>query len=182
MKRLYFIAILTAISVMSFAQGNFTLMSKELKGQATQEQLYNSFGCTGKNLSPQLYWVNAPSQTQSFAVTMYDPDAPTGSGWWHWVVFNIPHKCNELPPGAGDILKERMPKEAIQSINDFGQYGYGGPCPPLKDGIHQYIFTVYALNVPNLDLTKDASPAMVGFYLNAHTIQKASIVVYYKRD
>ncbi|GAB3507091.1 YbhB/YbcL family Raf kinase inhibitor-like protein [Emticicia fontis] len=166
------------ISSFSFAQ-NFTLKSNDLGGQATQKEFFNSFGCTGQNISPQLSWAGVPQGTQSFAITIYDKDAPTGSGWWHWVVFNIPANVTELKAGAGDISKSIAPKECVQSITDFGKPGYGGPCPP-PGAPHEYLITVYALKT-KLDLDKNASPAMVGFNINANTLAKASIVMYGQR-
>lgn len=112
---------------------------------------------------------------------MYDKDAPTGSGWWHWLAFNIPASTTELLSNAGNPDKPLMPKEAIQSRTDYGTYGYGGPCPPEGHGPHQYVVTVYALSVDKLELGKDISPAIVGYNLNANAIQKASIVFYGER-
>ncbi|RZT96374.1 hypothetical protein EV201_1012 [Ancylomarina subtilis] len=160
----------------------FTLKSKDVGGQVTEAQVFNSFGCVGKNISPQLYWENAPENTQSFAITMYDPDAPTGSGWWHWVVFDIPKNVSEIKSNAGNLSSKLMPQQAIQSRTDFGGYGYGGPCPPQGDGFHKYEITIYALSVDKLGLEKDANPALVGFYLNSKTIEKATITMYFKRD
>ena len=113
--------------------------------------------------------------------TLYEVIRPTGSGWWHWVVFDIPANVNELAEGAGDPAKNLAPKGSVQSVTDFGKPGYGGPCPPEGHGFHQYIITVYALKTDKLGLDKNASPAMVGYYLNANTIAKASLVFYYKR-
>ena len=93
---------------------------------------FNGFGCTGKNESPQLSWENAPEGTKSFAITMYDPDAPTGSGWWHWVVFDIPSDITELMTGAGNVKLNLVPEGTIQSITDYGTNGYGGPLVLLK--------------------------------------------------
>jgi len=160
---------------------NFTLKSNEIEGQANMKQVFNSFGCKGENMSPELSWVDAPAATKSFAITMYDPDAPSGSGWWQWVVFNIPVNINKLAENAGNVNLKLAPIGMIQSLNDYGGYGYGGPCPPVGDGIHEYIFTIYALNVSSFKLTKDTNPAMVGFYINANTIQKTSLVMYYER-
>lgn len=154
----------------------FTLKSNEIGGQATDKQFFNGFGCHGGNVSPQLSWENVPAGTQSFAVTMYDKDAPTGSGFWHWLIFNIPSNVTELKSGAGDLTKNLAPSGAIQSITDFGQAGYGGPCPP-PGLIHEYLITVFALKT-KLTLDKTASPAFVGFNLNANVIEKASIVMY----
>ena len=173
-------AITLLVAKVSFAQ-TFTLKSKDIGGQMTLQQVLNGFGCTGSNLSPQLSWENAPAGTRSFAVTIYDKDAPTGSGFWHWIVFNIPASENELKQGAGNTSKTLLPKAAIQSVTDFGGPGYGGPCPPEGDKPHQYLVTVYALKAANLGLDEKASPALVGFYLNANTLAKASIVAYYQR-
>lgn len=130
--------------------------------------------------SPQLSWINPPTGTKSYAGTMYDPDAPTGSGWWHWVVFNLPAKTVALPTDAGNVAKKLMPTAATQSETSFGSKGYGGAAPPKGDPPHGYIITVYALDTEKVDLPADSHPAKVGFYLGAHTIAKASIISYYK--
>lgn len=154
----------------------FTLKSNEIGGQATNRQFFNGFGCHGENISPELSWENAPAGTQSFAVTIYDKDAPTGSGFWHWLIFNIPANVMELKSNAGDVNKTIAPQGAVQSISDFGKAGYGGPCPPAGP-IHEYLITVYALK-STLSLDRNTGPALVGFNLNANTIAKASIVMY----
>lgn len=161
--------------------GTFTLASDDLGGQLTLEQVFSGFGCTGNNISPSLKWMNAPKDTKSFAVTVYDPDAPTGSGWWHWVIFNIPADVNELKKDAGRPEKNLAPKGSIQSVTDYGQPGFGGACPPTGDKAHRYVFTVYALKVDKLDLTEKSPPAMVGYFLNQNAIAKASLVSYYQR-
>lgn len=165
----------------SFSQVNFTLRSNDLGGQATQKEEFNGFGCTGENTSPQLSWINAPEGTKSFAITMYDPDAPTGSGWWHWLAFDIPADVLEIPTNAGNVESGKMPEGAIQSITDYSIYGYGGPCPPEGHGYHKYEITVYALKTEKLGLTKDTNPAVVGYYLGNNTIAKSTIVAYFKR-
>lgn len=169
------------ISHLAQAQSTFTLQSFDTGGQATNTHVFDGFGCKGKNESPQLRWKNAPKGTQSFAITMYDPDAPTGSGWWHWVIFDIPANTQSLPANAGNVALKLAPAGSIQSITDFGKVGYGGPCPPKGHGLHQYVITVYALKTKKLGLDKSASPAMVGYYLNANVLQKASLVMYYQR-
>ncbi|HML11102.1 MAG TPA: YbhB/YbcL family Raf kinase inhibitor-like protein [Stellaceae bacterium] len=144
-------------------------------------QVFNGFGCTGQNISPALSWSGEPAGTQSFAVTMFDPDAPTGSGWWHWTVFNIPASVHSLPAGAGTDPSKDLPAGAVQGRNDFGFSFYGGPCPPVGAHAHHYEITVYALKVPKLDLDASASGAKVGFNLNADALATANIVGRYGR-
>lgn len=167
------------LSTTNASSQTFTLKSKDIGGQATLKQVFD--GCGGENISPQLSWENVPEGTKSFAVTMYDPDAPTGSGWWHWVIFNIPTTVLELKSGAGNIVKKLAPIGSVQTKTDYGTIGYGGPCPPEGHGYHTYIITVYALKTEKIELDENASPAYVGFNLNANVIAKASIVMYYKR-
>ena len=164
----------------SLAQ-EFTLKSDDLMGQLTNKQVFSGFGCTGENISPALSWENAPNSTKSFAVTVYDPDAPTGSGWWHWLVFNISEKVHALKENAGNIEKKLAPKGSIQSVTDFGKTGFGGACPPKGDKPHAYIFTVHALDVAKLDLNSNSPPAMVGYFLNQYSLAKASLISYYGR-
>jgi Raf kinase inhibitor-like YbhB/YbcL family protein len=178
MKKLILSLCIAATGTVAFAQ-TFTLKSADVGGQATDKQFFNSFGCTGQNVSPHLSWETAPKDAVAFAVTMYDKDAPTGSGFWHWVVFNIPGNVTELKSGAGDISKMIAPKDAIQSVTDVGAPGYGGPCPP-PGAPHEYLITVYALK-NKLQLDKTATPAFVGFNLSGSTIAKASIVMYGQR-
>jgi len=170
------------ISITTFGQHTFTLSSNNLGGQATSNEEFNGFGCKGNNQSPQLSWENAPEGTKSFAITIYDPDAPTGSGWWHWLVFDIPTDVDKLVSGAGNTALNLAPKTAVQSITDYGAKGYGGPCPPEDHGLHQYIITVYALKTDKLGLDENTTPAVVGYYLWNNTLAKASIITYYQRN
>ncbi|MBC5842439.1 MAG: YbhB/YbcL family Raf kinase inhibitor-like protein [Flavobacteriaceae bacterium] len=182
MKKVNFItAIVLLCTTTIFAQKTFTLSSKNLGGQATKLEEFNGFGCSGENSSPQLSWSNAPEGTKSFAITMYDPDAPTGSGFWHWVVFDIPANVSELVKNAGNVSLNLAPKGAVQSITDYGIKGFGGPCPPEGHGYHEYIITVFALKTDKLGLNDSINPAIVGFNLWNQTLAKASIVMYYKR-
>jgi hypothetical protein len=144
-------------------------------------QVYNSFGCTGGNMSPALSWSNAPAGTQSFALMVYDPDAPTGSGWWHWVVYNIPARVNALVSRAGDPAAGLMPVGAVQGNTDFGTAGYGGPCPPAGDKPHRYYFRLHALKVAKLDLPANATAAFVGFNVNANSLGMAELMAMYSR-
>jgi len=160
-----------------------SLTSTDLKEGAIlpTSRLFKGFGCTGGNVSPALSWSGAPSGTKSFAVTMYDPDAPTGSGWWHWVVFNIPAGTTSLPKGAGDVKKKLMPKGAIQSRTDYGAAGYGGPCPPPGAKPHRYQITVFAVDVdkPAGREERCGFAALVGYDLGSHTLAKATLTGLY---
>jgi Raf kinase inhibitor-like YbhB/YbcL family protein len=139
------------------------------------------FGCDGGNRSPHLAWEGAPAGTKSFAVTCFDPDAPTGSGFWHWVVVNIPPSVTALPLDAGNPAGGKLPAGALQVRTDFGKPGYGGPCPPAGDHPHRYLFTVHAVSMDTLPVTADTSAAVVGFYLNFNTLAKAVLMGLYKR-
>lgn len=180
-KLIQVFTIILAVSGSVFAQKTFTLSSNSLGGQATKSEEFNGFGCSGDNQSPQLSWKNAPEGTKSFAITMYDPDAPTGSGWWHWLVFDLPANTNELVAGAGAVNSKLLPEGTIQSTTDYGAQGYGGPCPPEGHGLHQYVITVHALKTDKLGLNENTNPAVVGYYLGNNTLAKASIVAYYQR-
>ena len=181
MKKIMLSILFTSFIFVGAIAQTFTLTSNSIGGQSTKKQEFNGFGCNGENLSPQLNWKNAPAGTKSYAITVYDPDAPTGSGFWHWVVFDLPANIRELVEGAGKVGSPLAPKMAVQSKTDFSGNGYGGPCPPQGHGIHQYVFTVHALKVEKLGLDENANPAFVGFNLWMNTIEKASIVMYYQR-
>lgn len=132
------------------------------------------FGCSGGNKSPHLKWEGAPAGTKSFALMCFDPDAPTGSGFWHWVIVNIPPSVTELAVDAGNPKGGKLPAGALQTRTDFGQPGYGGPCPP--DGPHRYQFTVFAVSKDSLPVTADTSAAVVGFQLNFNSLDKATLL------
>jgi Raf kinase inhibitor-like YbhB/YbcL family protein len=186
-------AVLTAVTVSaSLAQtakdnvaagkAAFTLTSPDIADGKTipEAQVFNSFGCSGHNVSPALSWSNAPAGTKSFALLMHDPDAPTGSGWWHWLAYNIPADVASLPADAGDPKKKLMPGATVQGRTDFGTPGYGGPCPPPGKP-HHYYFRLYALKVPKLDVPADATAALIGFNVNANSLGEAQIVGLYGR-
>ena len=162
---------------------SFTLSIPSIKpnGWLSTDQVFNGFGCEGANRSPRLGWRNPPAGTKSFAITVYDPDAPTGSGWWHWVVINIPLTTYMLPESAGNSTLRLLPSAAKQVPTDFGQPGYGGACPPVGDKPHKYIFTVYALNTEKIDLPSNATAAFAGFMIKAHLIDKVSVTAIYGR-
>jgi Raf kinase inhibitor-like YbhB/YbcL family protein len=160
------------------AAQTMTLTSPDIAPGAkiADEQVFNAFGCTGGNISPALSWSGAPKDTKSFALSVYDPDAPTGSGFWHWVVFNIPPDVTSLPKNAGNLKAGDAPKGAVQSRTDFGVPGYGGPCPPQGDPPHHYHFTIFAVDTPKLDGDENNSAAFVGFQLHFHTLAKAELI------
>jgi Raf kinase inhibitor-like YbhB/YbcL family protein len=149
-----------------------------------QEQILSAeygFGCEGGNKSPHLAWSGAPTGTKSFAVTCFDPDAPTGSGFWHWLVVNIPSNVTELALDAGHRSGSKLPKGALATRTDFGAPGYGGPCPPAGDHPHRYLFTVFAVGSETLQVTADTSAAVIGFQLHFNTLAKAALMGLYKR-
>ncbi|MEQ8964346.1 MAG: YbhB/YbcL family Raf kinase inhibitor-like protein [Azospirillaceae bacterium] len=137
-------------------------------------------GCAGGNVSPGLSWTDPPAGTETFAVTCHDPDAPTLSGFWHWIVVNIPGDARALPRGAGSTAPSSMPVGALQTIVDTGKPGYAGPCPPEGDHPHRYFFTVYAVG-GSLPVDASTMPAVISFQLHFNTLAKASIVGLFKR-
>lgn len=147
---------------LSALAAKFEISSKSISEGKTMpmEFVFNGMGCEGKNISPDISWKNPPKGTKSFALTVYDPDAPTGSGWWHWTVFNIPADVTSIEKGASG---GKMPDGSVEGRTDFGKSGYGGPCPPKGDKPHRYVFTIYALDQEKLDLSSDSPGAQVGF-------------------
>ncbi|KQS99193.1 MULTISPECIES: YbhB/YbcL family Raf kinase inhibitor-like protein [unclassified Rhizobium] len=153
---------------------DFTATSNDLaSGKVAEAQFANVFGCTGANVSPDISWSNAPEGTKSFLVTLYDKDAPTGSGWWHWVVANIPADATSLKSGAGSEAG-RLPQGAIMTPTDTGMAGYGGACPP-EGTEHDYTITVKALSVDKLPVPDNATPALIGFVSNMNTLAVATV-------
>jgi len=182
MKKTLLAATLVGMVPLAQAAG-FTLTSPDIKANATIDKKFefNGFGCSGENKSPALKWSGAPKDTKSFAVTVYDPDAPTGSGWWHWSVINIPANVTELKPDAGNVSGANLPQGARQVRIDYGVAGWGGVCPPEGDKPHRYIFTVHALKTDKLDIPADATAALAGFMINANSIGKATFTAKYGR-
>ncbi|WCF12497.1 YbhB/YbcL family Raf kinase inhibitor-like protein [Edwardsiella piscicida] len=157
------LACLLVAGGLSLSAQAMTLSSPTVdNGKSLQNvQIFNGWGCTGQNKSPALAWSDVPAGTKSFAVTMYDPDAPTGSGWWHWMMIDIPASVHSLAQNVGEKESRDLPKGAIQLRNDFGYNGFGGACPPPGAKPHNYQITVYALNVAKLDIPAHASPPML---------------------
>lgn len=169
--------ILAALLIASSAQAaDFKLSSPAFQdgGKLPESGVLSGFGCTGRNIAPALTWSDPPAGTKSFAVTLYDPDAPTSSGWWHWTVYNI-------PAGERSLSAMALPKGATQGLTDFGAAGYGGACPPVGDKPHRYIFTVHALKTDALDLPTTASGALLGFNLTMNRIASAKLTALYGR-
>ena len=161
--------------------GHFKVTAPDLaaKGRVTLAHVFNGMGCTGQNISPALEWANAPAGTKSFAVTMYDPDAPTGSGWWHWVMYNIPATTTGLAAGAGN--GKNAPRGSVEGMTDFGSKGFGGACPPAGAKPHHYHITVFALKVDKLDVPGNATSANIGYNLNANKLATARVTALYGR-
>jgi len=158
-----------------------TLTSPDIKpgGKIGDEQVGNANGCAGKNISPALTWSGAPKNTKSFALSLYDPDAPTGSGLWHWVVIDIPADATSLAKGAGDPKGDAAPKGAMQPKSDIAP-GYVGPCP-VPGATHHYVFTLYALDADKVDADENTSPALIGYFMHFHTLAKATLNATYSR-
>lgn len=153
---------------------SITISEGEVMGA---DQVFEGFGCSGGNMSPDLAWENAPEGTESFVVTVYDPDAPTGSGWWHWSVFNIPADVTSLD--AGTMADAGLPEGAVELTNDYGAVGFGGACPPAGE-VHRYEFTVYALPTM-LELDGSVSNALLGFMTKSQAIASSKITAVYHR-
>jgi Raf kinase inhibitor-like YbhB/YbcL family protein len=159
---------------------SFAVTSEDVSegAQMGNEQVYNSFGMTGENISPQLSWSGFPAETKSFAVTCYDPDAPTGSGFWHWLAIDIPASVTSLASGAG-APAGGLPAGAFHVRNDYGSKDFGGAAPPAGDPPHRYVFAVHAVDADTLGIDSDVTPAVAGFNLRFHTLARAVLVPVY---
>jgi Raf kinase inhibitor-like YbhB/YbcL family protein len=159
-----------------------TVTSSTLEHGFLPQNVLNGYGCTGGNLSPALHWSGAPAGTKSFVVTLYDPDdRDNPSGWWHWVIYNIPGDISSLSDRAGSDQKAQLPAGAIHGRTDLGTLDYTGPCPDKGDAPHRYTFTVYALDVPTLAVDAGASGAMVVETAHDHVLAKGDLVVRFGR-
>ncbi len=160
---------------------SFTVESEDLKPGQPHSATHAHASAGGADRSPQLSWSGFPPETQGFAITDYDPDAPTGSGFWHWVLVDLPGSVTELPQGAGSGEAADLPAGAFHVRNDWGTRNYGGSAPPEGDRVHRYYFAVHALDVPSLGIDDSVSPAYVGFNLAFHTLARAVLMVTYQR-
>jgi len=174
MRHLILAALLASKSALA---GSLTLSSTDIANGKfmAKAQEFQGFGCSGGNQSPQLSWSGAPAGTAAFAIMVHDPDAPTGSGWWHWQLVNIPKDVTSLAAGA------MAPAGSQQINNDYGVKGFGGACPPPKHGVHRYQFTVHALS-QKLELPKNASGALTGYMVKAHSLASSTIEALYQRE
>lgn len=179
MRGIVLAAVLCLQAIAASAAG-FTVSTPDFGNGSTipMAYLFNQEGCSGGNQSPALSWSGEPASTRSFAVTMYDRDAPSPSGWWHWTMFNIPPTVHALPENAAAT---ELPPGAGQGRTDFGTVGYAGPCPPVGDRPHRYVVTVYAVKVPHLSLGSQSSGATVGSVLNTNTLAFAQTMGRYGR-
>lgn len=160
--------------------GQFTLSSPDLTpgGRVPLAHVYNRNGCRGRNVSPALTWQHAPAGTRGFALLIFDPDA--AGGWWHWLVLDIPADVHALPAGAGDPRGHGLPAGAVETPNDWGAAGYGGPCPPPGPA-HHYQILLYALGAPKVRVAPDAPPGKVATAVRAAAIAEAQMTVVYAR-
>jgi Raf kinase inhibitor-like YbhB/YbcL family protein len=179
-----FAALIAAHLGWSAPRSTFVLSSSdtELAAHFPERYVLNDFGCSGGNESPPLKWRGAPAGTQSFVVTLFDRDErSTPSGWWHWVVYDIPSNVTELAAGAGALHGKALPPHTVQGRTDLGTDAYHGPCPAKGDAPHRYVFTIYALNIATLSVSADSSGAMVVSTLAEHLLGKAVLVARYGR-
>lgn len=177
MKARYLLPVLAAaITFPALSSPVMTLTSQDIQegSRMANQFVFNGLGCSGDNLSPQLSWNNAPKGTKSFAITAYDPDAPTGSGWWHWVALDIAADQHNVARGAAKQLK------GVRELNnDYGFSGFGGACPPQGHGMHRYQFTVWTLPFEKMEIPQGASNALVGFMLRANALGQATLTATY---
>lgn len=184
-KTTLFVSVLRSVIVFQSATiaSPFSLTSPQITENTTlpQSMVFQGFSCEGGNQSPELSWTGAPAGTKSYVITMYDPDAPTGVGWWHWLLFNIPADTHSLPQDAGNPAANLLPVGSQQGYTDYGSSEYGGACPPVGDTPHRYIVTVYALDVDNLPTGPETTGAKLAFLMRGHILAEATITGRYGR-
>jgi len=173
LRNTLFATLVVGVAATPALANDFTLTSPDIAEgqQLSSDFVFQGFGCEGGNMAPTLAWSGAPDGTESFAITVYDPDAPTGSGWWHWFAFNIPADVTSVPTGS--VI------DGIELVNDYGAEGFGGACPPPGE-VHRYQFTVHALGTM-LEIDSSVSNALAGFMVNANTLASSTITAVYNR-
>lgn len=181
LKLLLVLSLSVSVSVFS---APLTLTSQDIIQGEFMSKIheFNGYNCSGGDLSPHLKWSDAPKGTKSFAITAYDPDTSSGSGWWHWQIINIPMTVMEMPTGAGSKKNTSTPIGSTQIENDFSIPAFSGACPPKGDGLHHYRFTIHALAVGKIELPENASGALAGYMINLHSIESSTIESLYQRD
>jgi len=171
--------LLAILAAGSMTAAPFSMTSSAFRNGGTMgmTNVYNGYGCKGSNNSPEVQWSGAPSETRSFALTIWDPDAPVHGGWWHWVFFNLPASTMSLAAGAGSTNPGAAPGGSVEGTTSFGKPGYGGPCPPVGSGAHHYIFTLYALDearIPGAS-AKTTGPALK-LLVAKHILGQATLI------
>ncbi len=181
-KSLFLVAFFVSCS-MNSANAKFKISSTEIAPNSAikSKHVFNGFGCTGENIFPKITWENVPANAKSLALTVYDPDAPTGSGWWHYVAINIPANYTTIAPEIAAQNKFNVNDGIRQIRNDFGTFSFGGPCPPVGHTAHRYIFTIYALKTDKIDIAENSTAALAGYMINQNVISKTSFTAFYKR-
>ncbi|MFN9790453.1 MAG: YbhB/YbcL family Raf kinase inhibitor-like protein [Holosporales bacterium] len=177
MKTIFWLVVMMLVGAGAAHAAPFTVTSTTVQdGKHMPKTMeFSGFGCTGGNISPQLSWSNPPAATKSFAITVYDPDAPTSVGWWHWLVYNIPSQTRDIAAGS-------IPPGSLEGYTDFGSVGFGGACPPIGDKPHRYIITVYALSVDRFDVPSAAmTGAKLRYLMRDVTVGQAVITGLYGR-
>lgn len=176
-----FLSIFLVASVFAFSAHaeDFKLTSTDISEgeKLSSKHVFKGFSCEGENVSPNLSWSGAPKETKSFVITAYDPDAPTGSGWWHWGVANIPATVSNVKTGEKTA---DLGSTVFEIRNDYGSHDFGGACPPPGE-VHRYVFTVYALKIDKLPADKTASAALIGYLTKANALASAKITAVYWR-
>jgi Raf kinase inhibitor-like YbhB/YbcL family protein len=174
----------TCLVAAAFAEqkNNFQVRVSGLgpNGQIPNDFALNQFGCQGKNLSPEIAWSGAPAETKSFALAVLDSDAPKEGGFYHWMIVNIPVSAHSLPAGTGNLDKRRAPAGSVQLKNDYGEPGYGGPCPPGHE-LHHYHFLLYALKTEHLPVDQRTAPGTAAAEFQKEVLAKAEVVATYHR-
>ena len=173
--------VVLVVAPAAMARLGFRVLGLQPGDRFGADQVYNGFGCTGRNLSPALRIANVPVQAKSLAITIHDPDAATQSGWWHWLIYDLPPGTTKLAEGAGSARGSALPAGARQGPNEFGARAFGGVCPPAGDRPHHYQVTLWALMLRGLGAPRTASAALIDYLIEANAIAHRTVVIRYSR-